>query len=204
MVKNETSVKNANSATSAKTTTNNNVVTPATVKPTAATAPATSASEKNAKTETAPLPTANGTQAPIAATETPQAANVPTVQNAAPTAESTPQPTKAETIEELKKRLEIELNRLNHKKKLAAHREQFINSLNSLQLYADELKNESEFETQSGKLTFNILTTDNYNRPSFADAFSITNTALISKFCNILLSEMEQKIVSLETELLTA
>ena len=134
---------------------------------------------------------------------------VPTPQTetvtAAPTTETvtvtvTP---KTETIEELKQRLEIELNRLNHKKQLAANREKFINSMGSLQLYIDDLKNENEFETKSGKLTFAILA-DNYNRPNFVDTFSISNTALIMAFCKMLYAEMEQKVTSLETELLTA
>jgi hypothetical protein len=109
-----------------------------------------------------------------------------------------------ETIEELQKRLEIELNRLNEKKKLAQHREQFINSMSSLQLYIDELKNDNEFETKSGKLTFTVLETDRYDRANFTNFFSISNTALIRNFCGMLLSEMQQKIATLETQLLTA
>jgi len=147
--------------------------------------------------------TVNGVPTPQ--TETVTAAPTTETVTAAPTTETvtvtvTP---KTETIEELKQRLEIELNRLNHKKQLAANREKFINSMGSLQLYIDDLKNENEFETKSGKLTFAILA-DNYNRPNFVDTFSISNTALIMAFCKMLYAEMEQKVTSLETELLTA
>jgi len=76
--------------------------------------------------------------------------------------------------------------------------------MGSLQIYIDELKNETEFETQSGKISFSVLTTDNYNRANFTESFSISNTDLIGKFCNMLLSEMQKKKTALEIELLTA
>ncbi len=131
------------------------------------------------------------------AAETAKAESKPAAETATPTV-------KTETIEELQKRLEIELKRLNRKKELAKHRETFMKSIESLQLYIDELKNEDEFETQSAKLTFNILSTDKYDRINFTDMFSISNTALINKFCDMLLSEMKEKVASLETEFLTA
>jgi len=137
-------------------------------------------------------PTAQAEHTPE--TETPTAATTQTV----------PQPQIAETIEDVEKRLEIELDRLQHKKRLAMHRQTFINSMGSLQIYIDELKNETEFETQSGKISFSVLTTDNYNRANFTENFSISNTDLIGKFCNMLLSEMQKKKTALEIELLTA
>ena len=180
MKKEETGVKNANGANGAnveKTTAN--TVAPTTTKTT--------------------TPTGNGTPSPTTEKET-KPATVPTANNAKPT----PQPTKAESIEELKKRLETELARLNHKKTIAGNREQFIEKMESLLLYIENLKNENGFETQTGKLTFSILNSDYYSRPNFSDTFSISNTALIIKFCNMLLSEMQAKIAELETELLTA
>jgi len=135
--------------------------------------------------------TVNGQPTPATETQkTDKAETVPTL--------------KVETIEELKKRLDAELNRLNEKRKLAAHREKFINSIESLNFYIDELQNETEFETQSGKLTFSILTADRNDRPNFNDTFSISNTALIKAFCKMLLTEMGQKVTLLETQLLTA
>lgn len=94
---------------------------------------------------------------------------------------------KTETIEELKKRLDIELARLKEKRTLAQHREQFINSMGSLQLYIGELKNENEFETKTAKMTLNILETDRYNQPNFNNVFSITTivismAVLVSKY----------------------
>jgi len=150
------------------------------------------------------------TETPTEAAETPEAVtSTPPEETQAPQTEKqapsvATETTKAETIEEFSKRLENELSRLNHKKTLAHHREKFIKSIGSLQLYIDELKNDNEFETQSGKITFNVLNTDTYNRTEYINTFSLTNTALIKKFCIVLLSEMEQKIKSLETELLTA
>ena len=127
--------------------------------------------------------------------ETPTA---PETQNTAP------QPQIAETIEDVEKRLEIELDRLHHKKRLAMHRQKFIDSMGSLQLYIDMLKNENDFETQSGKIIFKILNTDNYDRTNFMDTFTISNTELIRKFCNVLHSEMKEKKTELEFQLLTA
>ena len=179
MKKEETGVKNANGANSAKVgNTTINTVAPTTTKTT--------------------TPTDNGTLSPTTEKET-KPVTVPTANNATP-----PQPTKAETIEELQKRLETELARLNHKKMIAVHREQFIEKMKSLLLYIRDLKNENGFDTQTGKLTFAILTSDRYNRTDFSDTFSISNTALIIKFCDMLLSEMQAKIAELETELLTA
>jgi len=142
------------------------------------------------------------TVTPTAETETtPETVTVNTAAETLPTPTQAP---KVETIEEFNKRLENELSRLNHKKTLARNREKFIDSMGSLQLYIDQLKNEDEFETKSGKITFQVLTSDNYNRANFTDAFSISNTALISKFCYMLQNEMQQKIASLELELLSA
>jgi hypothetical protein len=180
MKKEETGVKNANGANGAKVgNTTINTVAPTTTK--------------------TPTPIDNGTLSPTTEKET-KPATVPTANNATPT----PQPTKAETIEELKKRLEMEIARLNQKQEIAEHRETFINKMESLKLYIRDLKNENGFETQTGKLTFAVLTSDHFNRSNFADIFSISNTALISKFCDMLLSEMQVKIAALETELLTA
>ena len=123
----------------------------------------------------------------------------------AETTQTAPQPQRAETIEELQKRLEIELTRLNQKKRLAQHRETFINSMGSLQIYIDALQNENEIETKSGKITFKILEREAYNgNASFTDYFSITNADLIHKFCKMLYNEMNEKKAELEKQLLTA
>lgn len=120
------------------------------------------------------------------------------------TEETTPQLPKVETIEELKQRLEKELFLLEYKKQIAENRETFINNRESLKQYIEVLAGEDNFETKSGKLTFNILKTDNIDRCYFVNTFAVSNTALINKFCKMLLSEIEEKIVSLETDLLTA
>jgi len=145
---------------------------------------------------TATETTENGELIPTPETETPP----PTAEVEALKTEAQ----KAETIEELQQRLDVELARLNYKKRLARHRETFINSMGSLQLYVDQLTNENDFETKSGKIVFKVLDTDHYDRTSFIDTFTISNTDLINKFCNLLLSEMKQKKTELETQLLTA
>jgi len=157
---------------------------------------------KNTAVNTAPtVETANGTEnqttnttaEPVETTE--NGALTPTAEAAAP---------KALTFEELQKRLDAELSKLNYKKRLARHRETFINSMGSLQLYIDQLTNENEFETKSGKISFKILENDQYDRPNFVETFTISNTYLINKFCNMLLSEMKEKKAELENQLLTA
>ena len=152
--------------------------------------------ENQAINATATETTENGELIPTPETETP----TPTAEAENPKTEAQ----KAETIEELQQRLDVELARLNYKKRLARHRETFINSMGSLQLYIDQLTNENEFETQSGKIVFKVLNTDHYDRTSFIDTFTISNTDLINKFCNLLYSEMKQKKTELETQLLTA
>jgi len=157
----------------------------------------TAAAEHTPEAETPTAPETQNTT-PTAAAE-----QVPT--QAAATQTTPPQPQRAETFEEIQKRLEIELARLNQKKRLAQHRETFINSMGSLQIYIDALQNENEIETKSGKITFKILEREAYNgNASFTDYFSITNTDLIHKFCKMLYNEMSEKKAELEKQLLTA
>jgi hypothetical protein len=171
---------------------------------------AQAAAVETAAAQTVETETQNNETAAEAETQTaPEAETTPTAAAAhtpeqAATTQTTPQPQIAETIEDVEKRLEIELDRLHHKKRLAMHRQKFIDSMGSLQLYIDMLKNENDFETQSGKITFKILNTDNYDRTNFMDTFTISNTELIRKFCNTLHSEMKQKKTELENQLLTA
>jgi len=143
--------------------------------------------------ETQTAAAANGNTSPSTAPEQKPGSDTPT---------SAKEPPRAETIEELQKRLDVELARLNYKRQLANNREKFIKSMSSLQHYINELTNENEFETQSGKLTFQILGVDRYNNPNFVDTFAISNTDLIGNFCNMLLAEMQKKKLALEKELL--
>ena len=151
--------------------------------------------ENGTVTETVTEPTENGKQNPNPATDKKPESSTPQPERETP---------KAETIEELQKRLDAELARLNYKRQLANNREKFIKSMASLKQYTNELKNENEFETQSGKLTFQILGTDRFNNPNFVDTFAISNTDLIGQFCNMLLSEMQKKKLALEKELLNS
>ncbi|MDR0205798.1 MAG: hypothetical protein LBI45_00835, partial [Bacteroidales bacterium] len=80
----------------------------------------TAAAEHTHEAETQTAPEAE-------TTPTAQAEHTPT--QAATTQTPDPQPQRAETIEELQKRLDVELARLNYKRQLANNRQKFINSM---------------------------------------------------------------------------
>jgi len=163
---------------------------------TAANAAPTVETENGTETQIINDVVAEATKTDAPETKTP----TPTAETEAPKKEAP----KAQTFEELQKLLDTELARLNYKKRLAQQRETFINSMGSLQLYIEELATENEFETQSGKITFKVLGTDRYDHPNFIETFTISNTDIIRKFCDLLFSEMKQKKTELETQLLTA
>ena len=116
----------------------------------------------------------------------------------------TPEKTKSETIEELKKRLETELKRLNNKNVIAEKREFYLDCSCKVDKFINELETVETFETNICRLTFQTLQTDNYSRNNFNDYLTISNTALIGKFCNALKQEINAKIENLEMELLKA
>ena len=70
--------------------------------------------------------------------------------------------------------------------------------------YLKKLKEEGEFETNLCRLTFEIFEKDNYNREAFKDFMTISNTAIVQKFCAVLKEEIAARVAELETELLKA
>lgn len=186
----------AASTSAAKTATAAQTADPA--KPTAAHAPA--------KTETAKAATP---ATPAAAPATPAAAPAAP---AAPAAQETPanvaefaaELNRRESFAELQKRLNEELQRLNHKKEVADKRNVFLMCSAKIDEYLKMLAEETEFETNICRLSFEIFERDNYNRESFKNFMTVSNTAIVQKFCNVLKAEISEKVAELETELLKA
>ena len=163
-----------------------------------------------AETKTA-APTAATTAAP-AKTDTPKAE--PKTEKPAPAPKEDPAARvaafaaalndKRETIEEMQKRLNEELQRLNHKKEVADKRSVFLTCSGKIDEYLKQLQQESEFDTNICRLTFEILEKNQYGREEFHDLMTVSNTAIVTKFCNALKDEIAAKVAELENELLTA
>ena len=217
--KNETA--NANNS-AAKTTTPSTAASvkqaePAKTDKPAETKPAATEAPK-AETKTA-APTAATTAAP-AKTDTPKAE--PKTEKPAEPQQAEPAPApkedpaakvaafaaalndKRETIEEMQKRLNEELQRLNHKKEVADKRSVFLTCSGKIDEYLKQLQQESEFDTNICRLTFEILEKNQYGREEFHDLMTVSNTAIVTKFCNALKDEIAAKVAELENELLTA
>ena len=111
---------------------------------------------------------------------------------------------KRETIEEMQKRLNEELQRLNHKKEVADKRSVFLTCSGKIDEYLKQLQQETEFDTNICRLTFEIYEKNQYGREEFHDLMTVSNTAIVTKFCNALKDEIAAKVAELENELLTA
>jgi len=111
---------------------------------------------------------------------------------------------KRETIEEMQKRLNEELQRLNHKKEVADKRSVFLSCSGKIDEYLKQLQQETEFDTNICRLTFEIYEKNQYGREEFHDLMTVSNTAIVTKFCNALKEEIAAKVAELENELLTA
>lgn len=178
---------------------------------------------KEEKTNTATA-TAKKETASAAKTATPTtaaAAAAPTATPAAPKAETpkTPAPDsetaakiamfaaelqKQESFEQLQKRLTEELERLNQKKQLAEKRETLIGCRSKISEYIGKLKEVADFETSICRLSFEVFEADSYGRENFHDFLTVSNTAIVSKFCDILQTEICKKVEEIEKELLKA
>ena len=212
--KNET----ANAATSAaKTATPSTAagVKPAAEKPEAPKAEAKPAAPAAA---TAPTKTAEPTK-----TETPKA-ETKTEQPAAPAPAAEPKPAPAaqedenaakvaafaaelkrkQSLAEMQRQINEELQRLNHKKEVADKRNVYLTCSGKMDEYLKLLKEEGEFETNLCRLSFEIFEKDSYGRENFKDFMTVTNTAIVTKFCSVLKEEIAAKVAELETELLKA
>jgi hypothetical protein len=210
--KNET----ANATSAAKTTTPSTAASVKQAEPAKTEAPkAETKTEKPAETKPA------ATAAPKAETKT-AAAPAKTEKPAEPAKAAEPAPApkedpaakvaafaaalndKRETIEEMQKRLNEELQRLNHKKEVADKRSVFLSCSGKIDEYLKQLQQETEFDTNICRLTFEIYEKNQYGREEFHDLMTVSNTAIVTKFCNALKEEIAAKVAELENELLTA
>lgn len=104
-------------------------------------------------------------------------------------------------IEEMQKKLDAELKKLEAKKAAAEKREKFLRTKVDLNELRDVLKKTKEFEVDHCKLTLSKLATAGYNA-EFKGMFSITNREILEKFCGWLDQQIEEKLNELEAELL--
>lgn len=109
-----------------------------------------------------------------------------------------------ESLAEMQKRLDEELERLNHKREIAEKREMFIKCREDIENYIEELEDEEEFETSICRLSFERFTKDGLNREEFKKVMTVSNTAIVKKFCEAMSAEICAKVGEIETELLTA
>lgn len=206
--KNET----ANAATSAAKTAT--ASTAAGVKPAAEKPEAPKAEAKPAAPAAAPAPTKQETpkQAEPAKTEQP-AAPAPAAEpkpaaqedeNAAKVAAFAAELKRKQSLAEMQRQINEELQRLNHKKEVADKRNVFLTCSGKMDEYLKLLKEEGEFETNLCRLSFEIFEKDSYGRENFKDFMTVSNTAIVTKFCNVLKEEIAAKVAELETELLKA
>ena len=217
-----TKSETANAATSAAK--NATPSTAAGVKPAAEKPEAPKAEAKPAApaAATAPTKTAEPTKtAAPAKTETPKA-ETKTEQPAAPAPAAEPKPAAQEdenaakvaafaaelkrkqSLAEMQRQINEELQRLNHKKEVADKRNVYLTCSGKMDEYLKLLREEGEFETNLCRLSFEIFEKDGYGRENFKDFMTVTNTAIVTKFCSVLKEEIAAKVAELETELLKA
>lgn len=155
----------------------------------AAAAPAAETEQKPAEQTPAPAP------APMSAEEAAAAAI-----RAAEEADRK----RRESLAEMQKRLDEELEKLNHKREIAEKREMFIKCREDIENYIGELEDEEEFETSICRLSFERFTKDGLNREEFKKVMTVSNTAIVKKFCEAMSAEISAKVGEIENELLTA
>ncbi|MBO7494537.1 MAG: hypothetical protein J6T87_10385 [Bacteroidales bacterium] len=109
-----------------------------------------------------------------------------------------------ESLAEMQKRLDEELEKLNHKREIAEKREMFIKCREDIENYIGELEDEEEFETSICRLSFERFTKDGLNREEFKKVMTVSNTAIVKKFCEAMSAEIRAKVGEIENELLTA
>ena len=88
-------------------------------------------------------------------------------------------------------------------KQITAEKEPEIITVAKDEFYNQKLGEDEAFETTSGKIVFQFFgKEDGYSRQSYNDMFSISNTALLLKFVEMLTFEVKGKISELEIQLL--
>ena len=199
-----TKTETANATSAAKTTTPSTAASVKQAEPAETKPAATAAPKAETKTAAAPAKTekpAEPAKAEKPATAEPAPKEDPAAKVAAFAAALND---KRETIEEMQKRLNEELQRLNHKKEVADKRSVFLSCSGKIDEYLKQLQQESEFDTNICRLTFEIYEKNQYGREEFHDLMTVSNTAIVTKFCNALKDEIAAKVAELENELLTA
>ena len=203
--------KNAKTVASATKTATANAASSAakTATPTAETKQATPA-----KAETKTAEPAAETKPAAVKTETPQAAPATSATPAAPAPQGSGNgaqiPAAAEEVDrkqsfaEMQRKINEELERLSHKKEVADKRDVFLMCGGKIDEYLKKMNEEAEFETNLCRLTFEVFEKDNYGRENFQEFMTVSNTAILQKFCGAMKSEISERVAELETELLRA
>lgn len=203
--------KNTKTVASATKTATANAASSAakTATPTAETKQATPA-----KAETKTAEPAAETKPAAVKTETPQAAPATPATPAAPAPQGSGNgaqiPAAAEEVDrkqsfaEMQRKINEELERLSHKKEVADKRDVFLMCGGKIDEYLKKINEEAEFETNLCRLTFEVFEKDNYGRENFQEFMTVSNTAILQKFCGAMKSEISERVAELETELLRA
>ena len=172
--------------------------------PAAATAPTKTA--EPTKTA-APAKTETKTEQPAAPAPAAEPKPAPTPQedeNAAKVAAFAAELKRKQSLAEMQRQINEELQRLNHKKEVADKRNVYLTCSGKMDEYLKLLREEGEFETNLCRLSFEIFEKDSYGRENFKDFMTVTNTAIVTKFCSVLKEEIAAKVAELEIELLKA
>lgn len=167
-----------------------------------------------AKAETKTAEPAAETKPAAVKTETPQAAPATPATPAAPAPQGSGNgaqiPAAAEEVDrkqsfaEMQRKINEELERLSHKKEVADKRDVFLMCGGKIDEYLKKMNEEAEFETNLCRLTFEVFEKDNYGRENFQEFMTVSNTAILQKFCGAMKSEISERVAELETELLRA
>jgi Predicted membrane protein len=164
-------------------------------------APAPTKTETPKPTTAAPAAAA----APTAAPEAPKPAQTAQeAENAAKVAAFAAELQRKQSLADMQRQINEELQRLNHKKEVADKRGVFLSCSGKIDEYLKQLQQETEFDTNICRLTFEIYEKNQYGREEFHDLMTVSNTAIVTKFCNALKEEIAAKVAELETELLKA
>lgn len=203
--------KNTKTVASATKTATANAASSAakTATPTAETKQATpaKAETKTAEPAAETKPAAVKTETPQAAPATPETPAAPAPQgsgNGAQIPAAAEEVDRKQSFAEMQRKINEELERLSHKKEVADKRDVFLMCGGKIDEYLKKMNEEAEFETNLCRLTFEVFEKDNYGRENFQEFMTVSNTAILQKFCGAMKSEISERVAELETELLRA
>ena len=203
--------KNTKTVASATKTATANAASSAakTATPTAETKQATpaKAETKTAEPAAETKPAAVKTETPQAAPATPETPAAPAPQgsgNGAQIPAAAEEVNRKQSFAEMQRKINEELERLSHKKEVADKRDVFLMCGGKIDEYLKKMNEEAEFETNLCRLTFEVFEKDNYGRENFQEFMTVSNTAILQKFCGAMKSEISERVAELETELLRA